>query len=116
MDDAPLTSLDLARRCRDLALDKKAGDVVVLDLREVSSVCDYFVIGTGTSEPHLKAIASAIEMGLKEQGCRPRGRDGITSSHWMVIDYDAVLVHIFRADARSRYALEQLWGDAKRVP
>jgi ribosome-associated protein len=108
-------SLNLARRCREFALDKKAEDVVLLDLRAVSSICDYFLICTGIAEPHLKAIAGSIETGVKELGIRPRGRDGVTSSNWMVLDFSDVLVHIFRRDTRTRYALEQLWGDAKKV-
>ncbi len=115
MENTPLTSLDLARRCRELALDKKAEDVVLLDLRGVSDICDVFLICTGSAEPHLKAIAGSIETGLKELGHRPRGRDGVIASHWMVLDYNDVLIHIFRRDARSHYALEQLWGDAKRI-
>jgi len=115
MKDTTPTSLDLARSCREFALDKKAEDVVLLDLRGVSSICDYFLICTGSVEPHLKAIASSIETGVKELGYRARGRDGVTGSHWMVLDYSDVLVHIFRRDTRTRYALEQLWGDAKQV-
>lgn len=115
MKHTPSPSLDLARRCRELALDKKAEDVILLDLRGISDVCDFFLVCTGSAEPHLKAIAGSIEMGLKDLGVRPRGRDGVTASHWMVLDYSDVLIHIFRRDTRSRYALEQLWGDAKRV-
>ena len=110
-----LTSLELANRCRELALDKKAEDVILLDLRGVSSICDYFLICTGAAEPHLKAIANSIEMGLKDVGYRPRGRDGRVSATWMVLDYDAVMIHIFKRETRARYALEQLWGDAPRL-
>ncbi|MBI5396660.1 MAG: ribosome silencing factor [Verrucomicrobia bacterium] len=115
MEPTPLTSLDLARRCRELALDRKAEDIVLLDLRGISSICDFFLVCTGTAEPHLKAVATSIETGLKELGHRPRGRDGLSSTNWMVLDYSDVLIHIFRRDTRSRYALEQLWGDAKKV-
>lgn len=115
MKDSTPASLALARRCRALALEKKAEDVVLLDLRGVSDICDFFLVCTGNAEPHLKAISSAIEVGLKELGLRPRGRDGVTASHWVVLDYGDVLIHIFRRDTRSRYALEQLWGDAERI-
>jgi len=115
MKHRPPDSLDLARHCRKFALDKKAEDVVLLDLRGVSDICDFFLVCTGTAEPHLKAIAGSIELGLKDLGFRPRGRDGLTSSHWLVLDYGEVLIHIFQRDARARYGLEQLWGDAKRI-
>lgn len=113
--NAPHDSLELARLCRELVLEKKAEGVVVLDMRGISSFCDFFVICSGLSEPHLKAIATNVDVRLKEMGHRPRGRDGAYSSHWLVIDYDDVMIHVFRADARARYGLEKLWGDAKRM-
>ncbi|MCX7826996.1 MAG: ribosome silencing factor [Verrucomicrobiae bacterium] len=115
MNEPPSESLALARLCRELVLEKKAEDVVVLDMRGISSFCDFFVICNGLSEPHLKAIAGNVDLRLKEMGRRARGRDGAYSSHWLVIDYDDVIIHIFRADVRARYGLERLWGDAKRV-
>jgi ribosome-associated protein len=108
-------ALALAKQCRELVLEKKAEDVVVLDLREVSSVADYFVICSGTSEPHLKALAGALTLGLRERGIRPPRQAGDPASRWVVLDYGAVLVHLFHPEVRARFSLEHLWGDARRV-
>ena len=115
MDKTPLESSELANICREAVLEKKAEEVVLLDMRDISSFCDFFLICNGSSDPHLKAIASNVEMRLKEFGRLPHGRDGVYSSHWVVADYGNVIVHIFRADVRQHYALERLWGDAKRA-
>ena len=105
----------LAKLCREIALDKKADDVIILDVRGISSVTDFLLICTGHSEPHLKAIADEIGRRLRERGIRPHGRDGFPPSRWIVMDYNDVLVHIFHPELRQSYGLEQLWGDAKRV-
>lgn len=110
-----ITPLRLAKLCRDYALDKKADDVVLLDMRKISTVTDFLLIVTGNSEPHLRAIADELARRLLEQGIRPHGRDGFPTSRWIVVDYSDVIVHIFHPELRQRYALEQLWGDAKRV-
>ncbi len=109
-------TLTLAKLCREAALDKKADDPILLDMRGISSVADYFLICSGNSEPHLKAIADEIGRRLRDDhGLRPSSRAGIPASRWIVMDYRDVLVHIFHPEFRQRYALEQLWGDAKRV-
>lgn len=113
--NSEIAPVKLAKLCREIALDKKAEDVVILDLRGISVVADYFFICTGNSEPHLKAIADEIARRLRDRGVRVKGRDGFPPSRWIVMDYNDVLVHIFHPDLRERYALEQLWGDAKRV-
>jgi ribosome-associated protein len=113
---ARMDSKKLALLCRELADNKKAEDIVVLDVRELSSVTDYFVIASGTSEPHLRAIVDEIADSLKEdQGIVPRARDGVYSTAWVVLDYFDVIVHVMRGDVRDRYDLETLWGDAPRV-
>ena len=114
-DKRLLTPEAIARTCREVALDKKAEDVLILDLRGISSVADFFLICNGRSEPQLKAIAEAIAERLRADGVRPIGKDGFPASRWVVMDYGAVLVHIFHPEVRHHYALEQLWGDAKRV-
>ncbi len=106
----------LALLCRKLADDKKADNAVVLDMRKLSSVTDFFVIVSATSEPHMRAIADEITEKVKaESDIRPRAVDGTLRGSWMVIDYSDVIIHIMRADARSHYDLEGLWGDAPRV-
>ena len=107
--------LQIARLCAQAADQKKAEDIVILDLQEISSVADFFVIVSGTSEPHLKAIRNEIETRLKEQDVRARGIDGFPQSQWVVMDYFDVLVHIFVRERREFYSLERLWGDARRV-
>jgi ribosome-associated protein len=110
-----LASEKLAKLCREIALDKKAEDAIVLDVRGISNVADYFLICNGTSEPHLKAIADEIARRLCDEGIRPLHRDGYPPSRWIVMDYNDVLIHIFHPELRQRYGLEDLWGDAKRV-
>jgi ribosome-associated protein len=111
-----MDSRRLAQHCRELADNKKAEDIVVLDLRKLSSVTDYFVIASGTSEPHLRAISDEItERLIDDHGLRPRAVDGTLQTAWMVLDYFDVIVHVMRSDVRKRYDLEGLWSDAPRV-
>jgi ribosome-associated protein len=99
-----------------LASSKKAEEITVLDLRGISSFTDFFVICSGTSEPHLKAIAGEVEAKLKEDyRIRPAAIDGFPASQWIVIDYLQVIVHVFHRDKREFYSLEDLWGDAPRL-
>jgi ribosome-associated protein len=89
---------------------------VVLDLRDISSFTDFFVICSAASEPQLKAIAGEIEARLKkDHGVRPVAVDGFPASQWIVLDYMQVIVHIFHSEKRAFYSLEDLWGDAPRV-
>src|SRR4051812_32459703 len=106
----------LALLCRDLAENKKAEDIAVLDVRKISSITDYFVVITGTSEPHLRAIVSEIEDTLREDhGIRATAVEGDSSAPWQVLDFFDVVVHVMRSDVREKYDLESLWGDAPRV-
>jgi ribosome-associated protein len=114
--DTFVTALQLAKRCRALAEDKKATDVTILHLTELSSIADYFVIASAQSEPQLKAIATHLEVTLKEEeNVRPSRVDGYPMSQWVIVDYGDVMVHLFHEDKRDLYSLEELWGDAKRV-
>ncbi len=111
-----MDSKKLALLCRELAENKKAENVVVLDVRGISTITDYFVIATGTSEPHLRAVSDEITEKLREEhDLRPRAVDGTLQAAWLVLDYFDVIVHVMRADVRERYDLEGLWGDAPRV-
>jgi ribosome-associated protein len=98
------------------ASDKKAEDIRILDLRDISSFADFFVICTGTSEPHLKAIGSEIREKLRENLGLTAHADGFPASQWVVLDYGGVIVHVFQRDKRDFYDLESLWRDAPRVP
>jgi len=111
-----MDSRKLALLCRELADNKKGEDIVILDVRELSSVTDYFVIASGTSEPHLRAIVEEIRDHLRDDHhLRPNAVDGNLQTAWVVLDYFDVIVHVMRADVRDHYDLETLWGDAPRV-
>ena len=111
-----MDSRKLALLCREFADNKKAENIVILDVQRISSVTDYFVIASGTSEPHLRAIVEEITGKLRdENGVRPRAVDGTVHGAWVVLDFFDVIVHIMRHDVRERYDLEGLWGDAAQV-
>ena len=108
-----MDSKKLALLCQELAANKKAEKILVLDVRKVSSITDYFVIASGTSEPHLRAIVNEITDNLRdEHQVRPRAIDGDFRDPWQVLDFFDVIVHVMRVDVREKYGLESLWGDA----
>ena len=94
------------------ALAKKAGDVVLLDLRKLSSICDYFIIASGDSITQVGAIADNIEKELAGHNCRPWHVEGRREALWILLDYGEAVVHIFHKDTRGFYNLEKLWHDA----
>lgn len=104
-------AVELAR----VAEDNKCEDVVVLDLRGISGVCDFVVIGTGTSARQIRAVGEAVREYGKKLGQFPYGYAGEENAVWLVIDYVDVVVHVFAKPYRSYYDLELLWGDAPRV-
>ncbi len=111
-----MDSKKLALLCRELADNKKAEDIVVLDVAKVSSITDYFVIATGTSEPHLRAIVDEITDTLREEHhIKPKASEGGLHTAWIVLDYFDVIVHVMRKDVREHYKLEDLWGDAPHL-
>ena len=108
-------SLEIARRVVELAEDKKAADIVLLALGELTTLADAFVICSGGSERQLDAIAEGIVSGLRDQGIRPIGREGVAASHWVLLDFGGVVVHIFTPPERDFYELEKHWSEAKTV-
>ena len=104
---------DLARKVALLAEEKKAADILVLDVSSLTTVTEAFVICTGGSEPQLAAITESIVSGMAEEGITPAHRHWAAASHWIVLDYGSVIVHIFTPPERDFYKLEQLWSDAK---
>ena len=108
-----MNATHLAKRIAGYALTKKAMDVVMMDLRGLSSVTDFFVICHGESDVQVKAIANAILDGTEEDGVRVWHKEGYEYLHWVLLDYVDVVVHIFQKNERSFYGLERLWGDAK---
>jgi ribosome-associated protein len=107
--------LDLARRIVELAEDKKAADMVVLELAPLTTLADYFVIASGGSERQLDAIADGIIEALRDEKVRPIGREGTAASHWVLLDYGSVIVHIFTPPERDYYGLEKHWSEAKTI-
>jgi len=106
----------LARTIAAAALDKKAGDLVVLDMRGLSSFTDFFLIASANSEPQLKAITGGIRERVRDDlAKKPLSEDGFPVSQWVVLDYGDVIVHLFRDEKRRYYALEDLWSDAPRL-
>jgi len=112
---ALLSSLEVARKIVDAAEDKKAADIVLLDVSELTSMADYFVICSGGSERQLGAIGDGIAEKLRGEGVRPIGREGGSNSHWTLLDFGAVIVHIFAPPERDYYQLERHWAKAKTV-
>jgi len=96
------------------ALAKKAEDVVILDLRGRSDVCDFFVIATGAVEVQVRAICESVRQGLAKRGERPHHEEGLETCRWALLDFVDVVVHVFQPEARRYYLLERLWGDAPR--
>ena len=100
-----------ARRAAAAALEKKAGDVVLIDLRKQSSYADFLVVCSGTNERQLEAIAEGVDKALREAGDKPLGTEGARGGRWVLLDFGDVVVHVFSEDERAYYDLEGLWSD-----
>ncbi len=100
----------------EAASDKKAADIVAIDVAELLVVTDYFVICTGRTDIQVKAIAEEVEDALRERGgIKPIGREGFEEGRWVLLDFADLVVHVFQPDEREFYRLEKLWGDAPRL-
>lgn len=110
-----MESLQLATAIARVLDRKKASDVKVLKVRDLTVLTDYFVIATGTSSTHVKSLAEEVEFQLGEQGAKPLRTEGYDSKNWILLDYGTVIVHVFYPEARSFYDLEHLWADAEPV-
>ena len=109
-------TIDLARAAADALDDKKAADVVLLDVADLLQITGVFVIATGSSNRQVKSLADEVTDKLKERFERkPARKEGVTEGEWVLLDYGDVIVHVFQPDTRSFYDLERLWGDAPRV-
>ena len=109
------SSLDLPKevaRAVDQLFERKALEVTLLDLRGISSATDWFLIATGTSDTHVRAIADSVTDELKKEGIRPLNVEGEREGRWVLVDYFDFVVHVFHPTARAFYQLERLWGDA----
>jgi ribosome-associated protein len=105
---------DKAGETGRLAVEKKARDVVVLDLCGMTDIADFFVLASGASERHVRTIAGAVEHDMKEKGMAPSSMEGYEEGRWVIIDYGDVIVHVFLEALRELYDLESLWIEAKR--
>ena len=110
-----LESIELARKIVNAIADKKGSDIILLDLRSISLLADYFVICSGESERQVKAIVGEITEKTKAEGVRPLHIEGESSSGWLLVDYGSVIVHVFSPIMRGYYQLEKLWSDATVV-
>ena len=110
------TTLEVVKTCCRVLDEKKAGDLVVLDVSEQSSITDYLILATATSEPHLRALRVDLEKALDASKVHLVGMESVQDSGWTVIDAFDVMIHLFLASARERYGLERLWRDAIEVP
>ncbi len=105
----------IATSIRDIAEDKKAEDVIVLDVKKQSSFAQYFIITHGNTERHVNAIAEEVMLEMKKKGEPVWQVEGLRESKWVLLDFGSVVVHVFLKELRGFYALETLWGDAKRI-
>jgi ribosome-associated protein len=105
---------DISKAVR-AALDKKASDVVVLDLRHTTAFTDFFILCSGTSQRQVKAIADAVEEALRAARVRPAHVEGYDRADWILMDFFTFIVHVFTPQTRAFYALERLWGDAEKI-
>ena len=116
MKSKKTTALDLVKICYRVLDEKKAGEIAVLDVSEQSSITDFMVLATATSEPHLRALRVELEKALDAGHVHLVGMETAQESGWMVIDAFDVMIHLFLAETRERYGLERLWRDATEVP
>ncbi|HAZ20362.1 MAG TPA: ribosome silencing factor [Clostridiales bacterium] len=107
--------LDLATQIAGILEEKKAQDVRIFRVADRTVIADYFVIATGTSSTHVKALTDEVEFKLGEEGKYPTHSEGYDHAGWIVLDYDSILVHVFQKDSREFFKLEKLWADAEEI-
>ncbi len=106
----------LVQRAAHALVDNRAQDVVLLDLRGVTDMADFFVVGSGTSDTHVRALAEHVMEELRKEGVRAHHVEGLTQGRWVLLDYVDFVVHVFHPTLRTFYQLERLWGDAEVIP
>lgn len=109
-------ALEKARLAAEALDDLKGKEIVILDLTHLSTFSDFFVIVTGDSHVHMKSMADRARQAISRHGLRINHAEGHESKTWILLDFNNVIVHIFSPSARNYYGLEQLWGDAQRIP
>jgi len=111
-----LNSLEKSLFCAKCAYDKKTTNLIILELKDYSALSDYFIICSGTSDRHVQAIVSHIEMSLKEKGTVALGIEGVREGKWVLLDYDDVIIHVFQENEREFYDPASLWAECPRIP
>ena len=111
-----MTALQTAQMAARILDEKKGEQVRILGIHELSPICDYFVIATGTVGTHVKALADELEFKLGEQGVRPHHVEGYRSNTWILLDYGEVVVHVFTRESREFYDLDRLWQNGTVIP
>jgi ribosome-associated protein len=109
-----MEAFEKVKICGMLAEEKKAQDVVIMKLDDLTDIADYFLVASGTGERHVRTIAENVETGMKERGVKPYSVEGHRDGRWIIIDYQNVIVHIFLEQLRELYDLESLWIEAKK--
>lgn len=110
-----LQSREIALLAGKIAVEKKAGDVKIMDVRELTGITDYFVLCSGQADVHVKAISDAIQERLEKEKVKVWHQEGYAALRWVLLDYVDVVVHVFQEDVREFYGLDRLWGDAVLV-
>jgi len=110
-----VTALEKALAVAEAALEKKAYDLTVLEVEHLNSIADYFVIATGRSDVQVQSIARGIEERMHHDGAHALSVEGLSHAHWVVLDYDDVVIHVFYEPARDFYRLENVWSDGHEV-
>lgn len=110
-----IDGLEIARKARAVLEDRKGEDIVLLDVRGLCSVTDSFLVVSGTSSPHVKALSGEVQRVLKQEGLQNYRKSGTPDSGWVVLDYVDIVIHVFSREARAFYAIEDLWEQAPRM-
>lgn len=110
-----MDALEKALYCSKVASDKKAHELVIINVREFSSFADFFIVCSGTSTRQVQAVAEHVEAEMKKQGFRPIGIEGMRGGRWVLLDYGDVIVHVFHQTERDFYGLEDLWAECPRI-
>lgn len=113
--EAQIESLELALKAREMIEKKQGKDIVLFDVRKISTLTDYYLVTSGSSPPHLKAMFNDLQIALKKQGVHYYRKAGVPESGWLLLDYIDVIIHIFSIEIRQYYAIEDLWAEAPLV-
>ena len=107
---------EMAKIALEALEDKKAGDLKLIDIEEISTIADYFIIASGTNRNQVQAMADNVEEALSKAGCEPKHIEGYPSANWVLMDYGDIILHIFDEENRLFYDLERIWRDGKIIP